>query len=192
MKECSLCSESILARSRADARFCSTECRHKAKRTVRTCVRCKLHHPSVGQPDRVCAPCVVYDKIRLERAELKAVVAWMFEHQTCFYCGEHAFEKEHVVPQVVQYPTWIVPSCRECNALAGLTVFVSALDKMQWLQDVRTRKYAKLIAAPDWTFEEIDDLGKNLRSKIRAAQMAKDVVSSQLKWNPLALQAMVA
>ncbi len=154
-------------------------------------MRCMTRHPSVGQPSMVCAPCEVHDAIVKERKEFSTVVGWMFDKSVCFYCGEHATQKEHVVPQSTLYPTWIVPSCVECNVLAGAKPFVSVLDKMHWLKDRRARRYAKLLKMPEWTEDEIAELGHALRSKVEAAQSALTSVRSQLTWDPLALREMV-
>ncbi len=191
MKTCEYCSERLLKLKRKDSRFCDDACRQRAKRALRVCTQCRMHHPSVGAPDYRCATCVVHEKVVLEKADFRQVVTWMFEHHTCFYCGEYATEKEHVVPQHTLYPTWIVPACHECNAMAGATIFVSVLDKHQWLQTRRGARYSKLLKMPDWDWEEISELGRNLRAKVEAAQKAKDVVKSQLIWNPLALREMV-
>ncbi len=191
MRECGFCCEKLPATLRSDARYCSEECRHKAKRAIRQCSRCKLHHPSVLAPERVCAPCRMYDKIVEQKEEFLAVVGWMFDNQVCFYCGEHAVQKEHVVPQVTLYPSGIVPSCQECNLLAGAALHTNVLDKLMFIKDLRLKRYRKLLEMPEWSWDEIQDLGKNLRSLVVAAQKARDIIVSQVKWNPIALKEMM-
>jgi hypothetical protein len=189
--ECVFCGEALETWKRGDSKFCSSKCANKAYRALRRCVRCKLAHPSVGHPDFVCVPCVTHEKIVVEKLQFHTVVKWMNEHHVCFYCGEWATEREHVVPQHTLYPTWVVPSCRECNAFAGGSLFDSVLDKLLWVRERRVARYSKLLAMPEWTWDEIDELGKNLRSKIAAAQAARDIVKSQVTWNPLALRDLV-
>lgn len=139
----------------------------------------------------VCAPCKVHRAIVVDKLAFATVVAWMQDHHVCFYCGEYATQKEHVVPRHTLYPTWVVGSCQECNMLAGAEPFISVLDKLLFIRDRRVKRYKKLLQSPDWTDDELQDIGRNLKVAIEAGQRAREVVCSQVNWNPLALRELV-
>lgn len=152
---------------------------------MKRCSQCQIHHPSVRGSAATCAPCVVFEMIHIERKELAAIVQWCADHDTCFYCGEIASEKEHVIPRHTDLPTWIVPSCRECNAMANGAPFGSALEKLLAIREKRRKKHAKLLRMPQWTADELREMGPRMAKSIAVWMIAKDVVQAQLTWNPL-------
>ena len=184
VRECRRCSEPITEK-RKDAVFCSDLCRVEASKETRRCSRCALAHGTISRIRTVCAPCLVFDMISIEKAELKTLVSWMREQQICFYCGEYGREKEHVIPRRVSLPTWTVLSCRECNSLAGGDALTSVLEKLQAIRAKRAKRYAKLLKMPKWDEDELADITGRLRKTIEAWQMAKETVESQVTWNPL-------
>jgi hypothetical protein len=153
---------------------------------------CRRRHPSVSESATVCVPCQVSELIRLERKTLKEVVDWIRDRGLCFYCGENATEIEHVIPQRLEYPTWTVMSCRECNSLAGGEAFVSALDKARYIRDRRERRYRDLLRMPEWDDEELQEMGPTMRRSIRTHQRARDIVRCQLTWEPISAFEMLA
>lgn len=183
-RQCGFCCEP-LGKRRVDAKFCDDRCRAKAASVLRKCKQCNLHHPSVTGDGILCTPCRVWDMIQIERKTLVEIVAFLNERRECFYCGELATEDEHVVPRWLAYPTWVVRSCRECNGLAGGEPFVSALEKAEWIKGRRAERYSHLLKMPDWSPDELEEIGHTLRKSIIAHMAAKDVVKSQLSWNPL-------
>lgn len=184
---CALCGEPLFG-GRADRKFCSAACRQNSSRQTRNCGACKLHHPSVSLTATICVPCLVWDLIQVEKKELREVIEFLHDRRSCFYCGELATEKEHVVPRHTKYPTWVVLSCRECNNLAGRETHVSVLEKMDSIRSLRGKRYRKLLRSPEWTVDELEELSYNLRTSIEAQMRARDIVKTQLKWNPLALE----
>lgn len=79
-------------------------------------------------------------------------------------------------------PSRILPACLECNILAGARVFQTVGDKRRYVQSKIRQKYARVLAAPSWTDEEIDDLGFTLRTHVRHCQVAKKLTVERLAW----------
>lgn len=170
---------------RKDAIFCSDKCRVGFHQRIKACCRCALHHPSVTKASPVCACCKLHDIIVVEKKALREVLQLCKESRSCFYCGELATEDEHVVPRRCQTETWIVRSCKECNSMAGGEPFASVVDKIVYIRDKRRKKYSRLLSIPEWTLEEIEEMGHNMRVAIKASMIAKEVVTSQLSWAPI-------
>jgi hypothetical protein len=97
----------------------------------------------------------------------------------CVYCGNPAGTRDHVPPisrvgdyeslgmQIEVYVK--VPACTECNMIAADTLQPSFMDRAEYVKDRLARKYARSLSAPDWDEDELAQLGRNLRSKVRAA-----------------------
>lgn len=99
----------------------------------------------------------------------------------CVYCGEPAEHIDHVLP--VRYSNWrdgltpeeraqlvTVPSCAECNQLAGSRAFRSLIEKRDYIRDRIRRRYAKVLNGPVWTADETAELGDGLRSYVEGKQ----------------------
>lgn len=104
---------------------------------------------------------------------------WHKKHkQVCFYCGEPATCKDHTIPRTnFQYYGFdfreSVPSCTECNTTLGGVNDSSIQDRVKRLLSL-TRKRYKLDRAPvEWSFQELEDLGPDLRANIKARLAAQ-------------------
>ena len=85
--------------------------------------------------------------------------------QTCVYCGEKATCIDHIIPWSYcrsSEPTNLVPSCQECNSVAGSTVFDTFEMKRDYILGKIHKRRNKLISI--WLKEDFDDLGHTLRS----------------------------
>lgn len=185
MKHCKWCNRKLQSKARVDKQFCTDACRSKAHKNVLKCSSCGLEHLSVTLAESTCAPCRLFDLIQLERQEYAAIVAWTYEKEICFYCGEPSTEVEHVIPKHTGLPTWTVHSCRECNSLASGTIYSSVTEKLCSIREKRQRKYKWLYDMPEWSKDELEELGYNLRVAVQRQMVAKQCVQSQLDWNPL-------
>jgi hypothetical protein len=117
------------------------------------------------------------------------------ETAACCYCGELAFEREHLVPykwlkilvtphelHVGDYWTWILPSCNECNMLAFDQVFSSAHEKRWYIQSRLRARYDTILNQEPWVEEELDDLGPNLHQFVSASQAKADTVRLRVSY----------
>ena len=107
----------------------------------------------------------------------------------CTYCGIGANCLDHVIP--VSYKQigrkgadyskeLVVPSCDECNNKLSNFYLPSIAERAEYLIGAYNKKYKKILSAPDWTEEEIRELGPTLRKTIQGTQNLKEVVLCRL------------
>lgn len=117
------------------------------------------------------------------------------ETTPCYYCGMPAGDIEHAVPraslpdlQVLGISTdegsrtWTVASCRECNVLAGATLFPTLAQRKAYIKSRIRKRYRKIINCPRWTDSELAQLGYSLRTAVLETQAKRDEVIARLKW----------
>lgn len=173
--------------SKSNRVFCTPTCQvgyHKEMST-RRCSQCGLVHPSVTKGSIVCVHCLYLDVVRYEKQQLADRIEWLRDRGICFYCGEFSSEREHVVPRRSGLPTYTVRACGECNSLAGGELFTSILDKLQYVKERRTKKYSAVLRMPEWTPDELKDLGYAIKVRVESSEQARQLVKSQLAWFPL-------
>ncbi len=113
----------------------------------------------------------------------------------CAYCGGIAEHKDHVIPvsllrpgkrgQRFQDDDWIVPACVECNGLLSDRMLHTVPLRASWLYKEYRRRYKKLLTAPTWSNEELDELGDGFRSFVienMIAQAELDLRLAKLRW----------
>lgn len=183
---CGSCGGPFRKRHPAQA-YCSSRCKTIARR--------KRRNPDVVLSDRRCEWCGVrlvesarsHAKFCSDKCRLAA-----FNVKLCVYCGEPANGRDHVIPRAFQQRIedfgWakrrklIVPACGECNSTAGSKVFLTLREKRRYIHDRYRERYRKLLEAPNWTQEEIDELGPTLRTTVVRSQHAKDLIRARLAW----------
>lgn len=92
----------------------------------------------------------------------------------CFYCGELATSRDHVTPHAVS-PTETrdfgldetVRCCMPCNSQLGSKGAYNLLMRIAWLIERTVQKHKLLEPIPDWSDEEIAELGPNLRRQVK-------------------------
>jgi len=115
--------------------------------------------------------------------------------EPCVYCGLLATDKEHVIPRIwidgmkdmlamgfdVKVPKEIiVPSCRECNNIAGGQVFKSFREKREYIREYLRKKYKKFYKAEVWSDEDIDALSGRLREHVYIFNQVVKVIKKRL------------
>lgn len=113
-----------------------------------------------------------------------------FKSKPCRYCGEPANSRDHFIPTVfvqrvsdfarVDKSIIIVPACLECNQTAGDKVFNTIKQKRNYIGRQYQKRYAKLIEAPNWTYEEVEELGFMLRSHVERNESVKLLLRKRL------------
>ncbi len=101
----------------------------------------------------------------------------------CVYCGEHSYEWEHVIPYSFGLPTCLVRACPECNRLAGSEIFPTIYAKQGFIKDKLLTRHQKLLRSPDWSEDELDEMGYGLRSYIQRGAYEKDRLLARLEWD---------
>lgn len=128
----------------------------------------------------MCRLCWVYEIRRLERDTLRPLIDVLWDKMICAYCGEGATDVEHVVARVHGEPTWTVPSCRECNGLAGAKLFYTFAEKRDYIHDRIRRKYRSVLKAGEFDREELAEMGPGLRRLLTSATEAKGILEQRL------------
>jgi len=97
------------------------------------------------------------------------------EQDSCVYCGAFATTIDHFAPASVVATIlalgdlevqgrFLVPSCGECNGIAGDRLFVTIAAKRRYIQRRLRWKYRKVLARPDWPdAPRLGDPGWHLR-----------------------------
>lgn len=109
----------------------------------------------------------------------------------CEYCGLPADTVDHVKP--VAYTnaiehlakisnTKLVYCCRECNSIAGSRVFQSLAAKRAYIQQRLRQKYKKYLKMPNWSEDELSEMGSEMRRYIEQGQAMKGIVARRVRW----------
>jgi hypothetical protein len=110
----------------------------------------------------------------------------------CVYCGQRANSRDHVQARshvaslldlVKFHGLTTVPSCMECNALAGAKVFPTLGAKRRYIQRVLRKRYQKVLKMPDWTEQELEKIEcPSLKATIREGLRMKMLVRKRVSW----------
>jgi len=106
----------------------------------------------------------------------------------CIYCGEYATDLDHVMPlhivstldmtgenvrKELKQGLSLVPSCSECNSMAGSAPFDLIRDKREYVQNKIRKKYAKYLNQVHWEDWEIEELGPNMKREVNRSLKLK-------------------
>jgi len=116
----------------------------------------------------------------------------------CYYCGQPASDKEHVIEQsvlkslrgisndlareVIGHRKLVVPSCRECNLMLVGTVQFTLAERKQFVKFRLRQRYRHLLMMPDWTSEQIEQMGPHMRSHIIKSLRDRQRIQRRLSW----------
>jgi hypothetical protein len=108
----------------------------------------------------------------------------------CTYCGAwDGNNRDHIVPVSYNYngrkaSTYrnTVPCCQECNVLLSNRLYFSLPSRAAYLLGTYERRYKKLLKQPDWSDEEIEELGPSMRTSIIQTMKDKNEVRRQLEY----------
>lgn len=115
----------------------------------------------------------------------KCKVRWNRDHHDhCFFCGTHtpSGQRHHIEPCAWRGERRFanqeyVLTCNSCNLLIGSKRFDSALDTVDFLLS----KYKpKLKPKPEWSDEELAELGRGLRQRIKKILAKENVLRSRV------------
>ena len=115
----------------------------------------------------------------------------------CIYCGNTAHTLDHVLPlsvaaakdlshpaaqRAVKFGLRLVPSCLECNLLAGARPFYSILEKRKYIQKRLAKKYRRWLRHIVWTDDEMQEMGRCLRDQVAQAMQNRKVIEMRVNW----------
>ena len=108
----------------------------------------------------------------------------------CHYCGAPADTKDHIIPLAYMrngrpksaYGVGeTVDCCRECNSLLGAKALFSIEERAHEIAQCLSRRYSKILNAPYWSPEEIEELGPGLQQTVKAKQFLRGEVLERIR-----------
>ena len=110
----------------------------------------------------------------------------------CVYCGDPATGRDHVPPltQVEEYRRLglekeaylLVPCCKSCNSFGGNNLQASIFERIEFIKDRISRKFARYLKQTEWDEEEIEELGHNLASKVREGTVKRRMAIARIEY----------
>lgn len=107
----------------------------------------------------------------------------------CTYCGIAANGLDHIIPVLYNNVSrksasyakhLVVPCCNECNISLTSFYLPSIAERAEYLLELYKVKYKKLLNRPDWSDEELEEIGDTLRRKIKANAKLKENLNQRL------------
>lgn len=117
------------------------------------------------------------------------------EIEICAYCGIIADSIDHLVPRhllsraeesmldlskIYRLQKWTLPACRECNSAIGGRIFPSIKERRKCAQDYIRKKYKRILEMPEWTEEELMEMGPIAQRDILMELEKKRVLKERL------------
>jgi len=108
--------------------------------------------------------------------------------EKCFYCGDttQQITRDHVIPVSSKkggryYSTKdTVPCCKECNSTLGNKPFYTVESRALYLAERFAQKYKKALNTAKWDDEDIEELGKNLKSFVRSNEFLREFIALRI------------
>lgn len=83
---------------------------------------------------------------------------------------------------VMRMKTWVVPACIECNTLIGASLFATIAERRAFAHTKIRKKYASYLRVPNWSQDDLDEMGPEAQREIIAAVKVRDWVKTRLRW----------
>lgn len=141
------------------------------------CLDCGLRARSTP-----CGVCFVRRLRQRSFATLAGVLEALRARHVCAYCGESATDREHVLPKVAG-GDFTVPSCRECNILAGSKIHLSFEERRAYIRARIEKRYRRLLRQPEWSRDEVSELGRALSDVVVASEAARRIIVDRLAFS---------
>jgi hypothetical protein len=95
------------------------------------------------------------------------------DNDFCTYCGLEPFYRKSIIRD---------PICKECHSLIEVSKKGSVAEKAKMLLDIYQEKYKKDLEMIDWDEEDLQDMGQNMKSKIKVALKEKYKIEGRISW----------
>ena len=79
-------------------------------------------------------------------------------------------------------PVHVVDCCAECNKTMNNVLIIDVRGRADFLKERYVKKYKKVLSLPRWDEEDIDELGKNLRSVVVRDQILQTNLKERLDY----------
>ena len=95
----------------------------------------------------------------------------------CFYCGDRANQRDHVIPHAIcsaKVRQWsevdLVECCAECNRILGANLFDKMHERVQYLSRRFRQKHKLARAHIEWSEGELRELSTSLRDFVQSGE----------------------
>lgn len=121
----------------------------------------------------------------------------MLKNKNCCYCGQPATCHDHITPISYTRKTgkrktsrehneehrrkYTVGSCQECNSLLSNYHLLTISERASYLADRLAQRYKKTLEMPFWSEEELQELGKSLRTTVMRKQLERADVIDRIR-----------
>jgi len=135
---------------------------------------------------------------RRDLAQASGAYRTKFRWMTCcIYCGMPATDQDHVFPvsiaaglathltavrRQLKQGLNTVPSCRECNTIAGNNPFVTIREKRAFIQGKLFHRLRKHLEMPEWTPRELAELSYSMRTFVLRGIREAERAHMRLNW----------
>jgi len=109
----------------------------------------------------------------------------------CVYCGEIATQDEHFPPMSYSLHGYILPACAECNSLAGTNYPTDFVNRASRVKERLRNRYQHQMETPDWSQEEIDEFGRNLKAEVLKWEKTTRIAKERIAWNAISYLASI-
>ena len=119
----------------------------------------------------------------------------------CLYCGGKRQCLDHVFPisklEGLNFPKNRplfhiffqglnkVPSCLECNNIAGDKVFTNIRVKREYIQEMLKIKYRKILNFSIWTEEDLEEVSESMKKDVLNSLNKKQNIEMRISWPSL-------
>jgi hypothetical protein len=101
----------------------------------------------------------------------------------CVYCGEYANEQDHFPPSSIVRIGWVLPACRECNAIASVKHPWDFEARCAWVKHRLAIRHVRAARMPAWYAAELRELGADMRREVSTWLAKQKRLKSRLAWS---------
>lgn len=104
----------------------------------------------------------------------------------CLYCGQPAETDDHFPPLAFTGPCgrgFLLPACTECNGIVGARYPTNLWKRCDAVKAGIRRKYRKILKAPLWDDEDLEEMSETFRKGLAACTRTKELIGERLVWS---------
>lgn len=110
------------------------------------------------------------------------------EEKICIYCGLPSEVLDHILPYAhrdnpLAASWYLAPACAECNGILSDSLQATVGDRIKEAKKRLRKRYKKLLAAPNWTMEELAEMSADFQSRIIKMGYDKKLVEERLQFD---------
>ena len=107
------------------------------------------------------------------------------ERDKCFYCGEYAYETDHV-PPITHLGDFnlgfLIPTCRECNVILSNKRYFTLRERVCEIKNRLKIRYNYQLKISPWCNNELNELDGRLKEYVANHTNAVNVLLERIKY----------